>query len=78
MASLLREKPFGLASADFKVQKIGSRYRFLCKGKGHGLGYSQYGGNCLAKAGYDWEYILQTYFPEMEIKNIVQIPKAGV
>lgn len=68
----------GLASADFKVQKIGSRYRFLCKGKGHGLGYSQYGGNCLAKAGYGWEHILQTYFPEMEIKNIVQIPKAGV
>ena len=68
----------GLASADFKVQKIGNRYRFLCKGKGHGLGYSQYGGNCLAKAGYGWEDILQTYFPEMEIKNIVQIPDAGV
>lgn len=68
----------GLASANFKVQKIGNRYRFLCKGKGHGLGYSQYGGNCLAKAGYGWEDILQAYFPEMEIKNIVQISQAGV
>ena len=30
-----------LASADFSMQKVGNAVRFLCKGKGHGLGFSQ-------------------------------------
>lgn len=63
----------GLSSANFKVQKIGTRYRFLCKGKGHGLGFSQYGGNVLAKSGSTCTEILEAYFPEMEIKNICDI-----
>ena len=41
--------------------------RFLCKGKGHGLGFSQYGGNKLAKEGKNWKEILNTYFPLMDI-----------
>ena len=59
-----------LASADFSVQKMGKAVRFLCKGKGHGLGFSQYGANEMAKAGSSWKEILAAYFPKMEIQNI--------
>lgn len=59
----------GLASSNFSIQKTGSKVRFLCRGKGHGLGFSQYGGNELAKDGSLWEEILEEYFPEMEIST---------
>lgn len=59
----------GLPSSNFSIQKIGNKVRFLCKGKGHGLGFSQYGGNELAKEGSSWEEILEEYFPEMEIST---------
>ena len=59
-----------LASADFSVQKMGKMVRFLCKGKGHGLGFSQYGGNEMAKEGCRWEEILEAYFPEMEVTEM--------
>ena len=59
-----------LASADFSVQKVGKMVRFLCKGKGHGLGFSQYGGNEMAKEGCGWEEILAAYFPEMEVTEV--------
>lgn len=57
----------GLASSNFSIQKTGNKVRFLCRGKGHGLGFSQYGGNELAKDGSSWEEILEKYFPAMEI-----------
>lgn len=59
----------GLSSSNFSIQKTGSKVRFLCRGKGHGLGFSQYGGNELAKDGSLWEEILEEYFPEMEIST---------
>lgn len=64
-----------LPSSNFSIQKVGNNYRFLCKGNGHGLGFSQYGGNELAKAGNSSEQILAIYFPEMEIKNIQDIKR---
>lgn len=57
----------GLTSSNFSIQKIGGEFRFLSKGKGHGLGFSQYGGNEMAKEGDFWEKILETYFPGMEL-----------
>ncbi|MDD7729990.1 MAG: SpoIID/LytB domain-containing protein [Clostridia bacterium] len=63
----------GLSSADFTVQIVGSKYRFLCKGKGHGLGFSQYGGNSMAKEGSTCEEILKTYFPAMNLEDIWDI-----
>lgn len=59
----------GIASPDFSIQKIDDRVRFLSKGKGHGLGFSQYGGNELAKEGKTWQEILHIYFPLMEIET---------
>ena len=60
----------GLSSANFTIQTIGNKVRFLCKGKGHGLGFSQYGGNEMAKNSKIEEEILEYYFPEMEIVEI--------
>lgn len=60
----------GLSSANFTIQTIGNKVRFLCKGKGHGLGFSQYGGNEMVKNSKTEEEILEYYFPEMEIVEI--------
>ena len=60
----------GIASSDFSMQKIGEQVRFLSKGKGHGIGFSQYGGNELAKEGKSWQEILHTYFPLMEVTDV--------
>lgn len=65
----------GIASSDFSMQKIGEQVRFLSKGKGHGIGFSQYGGNELAKEGKSWQEILNTYFPLMELTDVDEILK---
>ena len=65
----------GIASSDFSIQKSGDQVRFLSKGKGHGLGFSQYGGNQLAKEGKSWQEILNTYFPLMELTDVSEILK---
>ena len=65
----------GIASSDFSIQKMGEKVRFLSKGKGHGIGFSQYGGNELAKEGKSWKEILGTYFPLMEITEVEEILK---
>ena len=59
----------GIASPAFSMQKLDGRIRFLSKGKGHGLGFSQYGGYVLAKERKTWQEILHIYFPLMEIET---------
>lgn len=59
----------GIASPAFSMQKLDDRICFLSKGKGHGLGFSQYGGDVLAKEGKTWQEILHIYFPLMEIET---------
>ena len=59
----------GIASPAFSMQKLDDRMRFLSKGKGHGLDFSQYGGDALAKEGKTWQEILHIYFPLMEIET---------
>ena len=59
----------GIASPAFSMQKLDDRMRFLSKGKGHVLGFSQYGGDALAKEGKTWQEILHIYFPLMEIET---------
>ena len=59
----------GIASPAFSMQKLDDRIRFLSKGKGHGLGFSQYGWDVLAKEGKTWQEILHIYFPLMEIET---------
>ena len=66
-------KGMGLTSSNFTIQKSGKEIRFLCRGKGHGLGFSQYGGNEMAKESANAKEILQYYFPEMDVMNIKSV-----
>ncbi|MCI6044765.1 SpoIID/LytB domain-containing protein [bacterium] len=59
-----------LSSSNFTVQNLDGKIRFLCKGLGHGLGMSQYGGNELAKEGKTYEQIIFIYFPDVILKKI--------
>ena len=63
-------KGMGLTSANFTMQEIGDQIRFLCKGRGHGMGLSQYGADNMARNGGLSEDILKYYFPEMKIQQI--------
>lgn len=59
----------GLPSSNFIVQEQEETIRFLCKGQGHGLGLSQYGGNELAKQGKTYKQILFFYFPKIALQK---------
>lgn len=63
-----REK-LELSSSNFTIQEVGGKIRFLCKGRGHGLGMSQYGANQLALQGKTYREILFFYFPEVELNT---------
>ena len=63
-------KGMGLTSANFTIQNKGNKVRFLCRGRGHGMGFSQYGGNEMAKKSKTAEEILDYYFPGSEIEKI--------
>lgn len=58
---------FGLNSSDFNIVQNEKKIIFNVKGKGHGVGMSQYGANVLAKKGYTYEEILKHYFSGVEI-----------
>lgn len=60
----------GLASANFSLQKDGDTYYLRVRGSGHGVGFSQFGGNEMAKKGSSEEEILKKYFPEMEVTEV--------
>lgn len=64
-------KIFGLSSGNFFIQDQNENIRFLCKGLGHGLGLSQYGGNEMAKSGNDYKQILFSYFPDVALRTKV-------
>ena len=54
-------------SANFSLKKKDDIYYLRVRGSGHGVGFSQFGGNEMAKrkqCGGDPE----KYFPEMELK----------
>ena len=59
----------GLESANFSLQKKNDTYYLRVRGIGHGVGFSQFGGNEMAKNGSNAEEILKKYFPEMELKE---------
>lgn len=58
-----------LPSSNFTMQTAEGTVRFLCRGQGHGMGLSQYGGNVLAKEGRSYKEILRYYFPECEVER---------
>lgn len=62
-----------LPSSDITIRKKGDQYYFICKGKGHGLGLSQYGANVLALEGKNYDFILERYFPMMDLCKITRV-----
>ena len=60
----------GLDSSNFSLQKKGNVYFLRVRGCGHGIGFSQYGGNEMAKEGSSAEEILKKYFPAMKLEKI--------
>ncbi len=58
---------FGLASASFVATWEEDRVLFSVTGVGHGYGMSQYGANCKAKEGENYEEILADFFFQTEL-----------
>lgn len=47
--------------------KTNDKFIFIGKGWGHGGGYSQWGGRCLAVAGAKYDEIIDAYFQDIEL-----------
>ncbi|MBF0444107.1 MAG: SpoIID/LytB domain-containing protein [Magnetococcales bacterium] len=49
------------------IKKRGDKFVFTGKGFGHGIGYMQWGGQYMAKAGHSYRDILEFYYPGTNI-----------
>ena len=63
---------FGLNSTNFYIETYEDSIRFICKGKGHGLGLSQYGANFKALQGYKYDEILEYYFTQTQVAEYIE------
>ncbi len=61
---------FGLPSTVFSINWDGETFRFTVRGKGHGVGMSQYGANAMAGEGSDFSQILRHYYPGAELTQV--------
>ncbi len=61
---------FGLNSASFTMQQEDDNMIFYVTGVGHGFGMSQYGANCKAVNGMNYQEILKDYFLGAELAKI--------
>lgn len=61
---------FGLNSANFELSVNESNAVFTSKGKGHGVGMSQYGANQMAKDGKSYTKILLHYYSNVTIEKM--------
>ena len=57
----------GLPSACFEAEPWDEGIRFVCRGRGHGLGMSLYEANQLAVEGKDYKQILKYFFKDITI-----------
>ena len=62
----------GLQSAYFTVSYADGSFTFDTKGKGHGVGMSQYGADYLARQGKTYDEILKYYYSGVEIAQLVR------
>lgn len=60
---------FGLNSTNFYLEEYNGNLRMITLGKGHGIGLSQYGANCMALEKMDYRSILKKYYPGATIKE---------
>lgn len=61
---------FSLNSTDFTMQESGNQVIIITRGKGHGVGMSQYGCNELAKAGKNYREILAHYYQGTQVHKL--------
>jgi len=54
----------------FKVKKVNGYFVFEGGGFGHGVGYSQWGGQKMAKDGYKYDEILKFYYNQVVLKKL--------
>jgi len=59
----------GLSSPCFSFEEMDGKIRVVCKGIGHGYGFSQAGASALEKDGMDFQSLLNYYFQNIEISN---------
>ena len=52
-----------LPSPAFEVEFDGENYSFICYGQGHGCGLSLAGANAFARQDWNYQSILENYFP---------------
>lgn len=60
-------KRLGLDSASISITDLDGKIKIVTKGRGHGVGLSQYGANQMAKEGKGVEEILAYYYKNIEI-----------
>ncbi|MDO5291220.1 MAG: SpoIID/LytB domain-containing protein [bacterium] len=53
---------FGLNSTNFYFEEKDGDLRIICKGKGQGIGFSQYGANAMASRGKNYQELLLYYY----------------
>ncbi len=53
---------FSLNSTNFYLEEKEGGVRIVCRGKGSGLGFSQYGANQMAESGASYEELLRYYY----------------
>lgn len=56
-----------LNSSNFYIENYEGNVRFICKGKGHGVGLSQFGANEMAKKNKSYKEILNHYYTNTNI-----------
>lgn len=62
-------KIMSLNSACFEMKSDSDGVKVTVKGKGHGLGLSQYGANNMAKEGKNYKEILNYYYQNINVVN---------
>lgn len=61
-----------LRAAAFTVAYQDDTFTITTKGYGHGVGMSQYGANAMAKNGSNYPQILAYYYPDTQLKNVME------
>ena len=59
----------GLNSACFYLSELEGKIRIVTKGIGHGLGFSQYGAEQMAKRGSSYRELLHYYYRDVKIET---------
>lgn len=62
-------KAMGLNSSHFYIEDYEGKVRIICNGVGHGVGFSQYGGNAMAQEGYSYKELLSHYYTGVNIAD---------